>query len=133
MSAEQPDRRPRLLLDTHVVVWWLADHPTLSDDVKTLIDDEREVYVSTATIWEVAIEQALGKIKEPRDLPERIRDSELEELTIRADHAIEAGRLPLHHRDPFDRMLVAQARHENLTLATRDPSIRAYDVAILTV
>lgn len=121
-----------LLLDTHVVMWWLADDATLSEEIKTLIDDEPEIYVSAAILWEVAIRQALGKLKEPADLPERIRDAEFRELPIRADHAIAAGRLPMIHRDPFDRMLVAQARCEGLTLVTRNPEIQKYEVPILT-
>jgi len=123
----------RLLLDTHVVLWWLSDDPTLSEEVKTLIDEEPEVYVSPATVWEVTIKQALGKIKHPADLPERIRDSDFRELPIRFEHTIAAGRLPLIHRDPFDRMLVAQARCDDLTLVTRDPHIQKYEVPLLTV
>jgi PIN domain nuclease of toxin-antitoxin system len=121
----------RLLLDTNVVLWWLADDPTLSDELKEAIDEEVDVFVSTATVWEVAIKQQLGKIIAPADLPERIRDSELPNLPITADHAIAAGRLPLIHRDPFDRMLVAQARSERLTLVTRDKALRDYEVPVL--
>jgi PIN domain nuclease of toxin-antitoxin system len=87
--------------------------------------------VSAATLWEIAIKQALGKIAAPADLPERVRDSGFRELPIGFSHAIAAGRLPLIHRDPFDRMLVAQARCEDLTLVTRDPRCQQYDVAIL--
>jgi PIN domain nuclease of toxin-antitoxin system len=121
----------QLLLDTHVVLWWLADDPTLSDELKATIDEEVDVYVSVATVWEVAIKQQLGKITAPSDLPERIRDSELPNLAITSDHAIAAGRLPLIHRDPFDRLLVAQARSEGLTLVTRDKVLRAYAVTVL--
>jgi PIN domain nuclease of toxin-antitoxin system len=120
-----------LLLDTHVVLWWLADDPTLSDDIKARLDHEPDVYVSPATIWEVAVKQAIGKLVEPADLPERIRTSGFAELPITAQHAIAAGRLPLIHRDPFDRMLVAQARCEDLTLVTRDGDIHRYDIAVL--
>jgi PIN domain nuclease of toxin-antitoxin system len=123
--------RTRLLLDTHVVLWWLADDPTLPDGLKVMIDEEVDVFVSSAVIWEVAIKQALGKISSPVDLPEKIRDSELRQLPITGDHAVEAGRLPFIHRDPFDRMLVAQARRQGLTLVTRDEKIHQYDVAIL--
>jgi PIN domain nuclease of toxin-antitoxin system len=121
----------RLLLDTHVVLWWLADDPTLSDEIKRSIDEEIDVFVSAATVWEVAIKQSLGKLVAPVDLPEKIRDSELRNLPITADHAIAAGRLPLIHRDPFDRMLVAQARSEGLTLVTRDEALGHYDVDLL--
>jgi PIN domain nuclease of toxin-antitoxin system len=121
-----------LLLDTHVVLWWLTDHPTLADDIKTKLDHEPDVFISPATIWEVTIKQAIGKLREPADLPERIRDSGFRELPISFEHAIAAGRLPLIHRDPFDRMLVAQARCENLTLVTRDANMRKYEVSILS-
>jgi PIN domain nuclease of toxin-antitoxin system len=121
----------RLLLDAHVVLWWLSDAPTLSDDVKDMIDDEIDVFVSAATVWELAIKQARGKIKAPVEVGELIRDSDLRELRIGFEHAITAAQLPEFHRDPFDRMLIAQARHEGLTLITRDPDIARYDVAIL--
>ncbi|WP_030491532.1 type II toxin-antitoxin system VapC family toxin [Micromonospora chokoriensis] len=121
----------RLLLDTHVVLWWLTDDPVLATDIKDRIDTEPDVYLSPVTLWEVAIKQSLGKLAGPADLAERLRDAELRELPIHHDHAIAAGRLPLIHRDPFDRMLVAQALHEGLTLVTRDDRIQKYDVPIL--
>lgn len=121
----------KLLLDTHVVLWWLADDATLADDLKAMLDHEPDVFLSAATIWEVSIKQAIGKLKEPTDLPERIRESGFRELPVTSRHTIEAGRLPLIHRDPFDRMLVAQARCQNLTLVTRDPQILRYDVSLL--
>ena len=79
----------------------------------------------------MTIKQAIGKLKEPADLPERIRDSGFRELPINSEHAVTAGRLPLIHRDPFDRMLVAQARCEDLTLVTRDPQVQKYQVSVL--
>jgi len=120
-----------LLLDTHVVLWWLADDPALPDQIKDRLDHEADVRVSAATIWEIAIKQALGKIIAPADLPERVRDSGFRKLPIGFAHAMTAGRLPLIHRDPFDRMLVAQARCEGLTLVTRDNHCQQYDVAVL--
>lgn len=126
-----PTKPRRLLLDTLVVLWWLADDPTLSDEIKRSIDEEIDVFVSAATVWEVAIKQSLGKLVAPVDLPEKIRDSELRNLPITADHAIAAGRLPLIHGDPFDRMLVAQARSDGLTLVTRDNALGTYDVEVL--
>ncbi len=121
----------RLLLDTHVVLWWLADDPTLSDELKAAIDDELEVYVSAASGWEVAIKQGIGKLRAPVDLVEAFDTSDLQPLPVTFAHAIEVGRLPSHHRDPFDRMLVAQARVESLTLVTRDSAMGDYDVPIL--
>jgi PIN domain nuclease of toxin-antitoxin system len=120
-----------LLLDTHVVLWWLTDDPTLSEEIKTRLDHEPDIWVSAATIWEVSIKQAIGKLAESAELPERIRGSGFRELSISFDHVIAAGRLPPLHRDPFDRMLVAQARCDDLTLVTRDPRCKQYDVAIL--
>jgi PIN domain nuclease of toxin-antitoxin system len=122
-----------LLLDTHVVLWWLVDDVALASEVKDQLDHEPDVYVSAATIWEVAIKQAIGKLPEPAGLPELIRDSGFGELPISSQHAITAARLPLIHRDPFDRMLVAQAQDESLTLVTRDPRCQKYDVAVLPV
>jgi PIN domain nuclease of toxin-antitoxin system len=120
----------RLLPDTHVIVWWLADDPILPDYIKEKLDHEPDVYLSAAAVWEVAIKQALGKLG-PADLPERVRASGLRHLPISAHHAIEAGALPPIHRDPFDRMLIAQARCEHLMLVTRDPRIQEYDVPLL--
>jgi PIN domain nuclease of toxin-antitoxin system len=120
-----------LLLDTHVVLWWLTDDPTLSDDIKTRLDHDPDVYVSAATVWEVTIKQAAGKLTEPADLPERIRGSGFADLAVSSEHAIAARRLPLIHRDPFDRMLVAQAQCEDFTFVTRDPQCQKYEVAVL--
>lgn len=122
-----------MLLDTHVVLWWLTDDETLADEIKDQLDREPDVYVSVATIWEVAIKQAIGKLSEPRGLPELIKDSGFTPLAISAEHAITAGRLPMIHRDPFDRMLIAQAQCEDLTLVTRDENCQKYDVVLLPV
>ncbi len=122
-----------LLLDTHVVLWWLTDDSTLAAEIKERLDHEPDVYVSPATIWEVAIKQSIGKLDKPADLPERIRDSGFRHLNITVEHGIVAGRLPLIHRDPFDRMLIAQAQVEQLTLVTRDAEIPKYAVDTLAV
>lgn len=121
----------RLLLDTHVLLWWLEDSAELSDALKDQIDTELEVYVSAATVWELSIKAAAGKLKVPDDLVGLIERSGLSDLPIRNAHAGLAGRLPLIHRDPFDRMLIAQALVERLTLVTRDGLIHRYDVPMI--
>jgi PIN domain nuclease of toxin-antitoxin system len=120
-----------LLLDTHVVLWWLSDDLTLAVEIKDRLDHEPDVYLSAATVWEVAIKQSIGKLDKPADLAERVRDSGFRHLDITAEHGLVAGRLPLIHRDPFDRMLIAQAQVEGLTLVTRDAEIAKYDVGVL--
>ena len=122
-----------LLLDTHVILWWLTDDPTLSDEVKTRLDEDPDVFVSPVSIWEITIKQSIGNLPEPIGLAEEIRDSGFRELSITSEHAIAAGRLPLIHRDPFDRMLVAQARCEGLVLASRDTRVQQYQVDLLRV
>jgi PIN domain nuclease of toxin-antitoxin system len=120
-----------LLLDTHVVLWWLTDDDTLTDELKGVLDHEPDIYISPAILWEVTIKHGIGKLTGPADLPELVRDCGFKGLPILGAHAIAAGRLPLHHRDPFDRILVAQAQVEKLTLVTRNPAIRKYDISIL--
>jgi PIN domain nuclease of toxin-antitoxin system len=122
-----------LLLDTHVILWWLSGDPALPDDLKDRLGYEPDVYLSVVSIWEVAIKQALGKLPGPPGLPERVRDSGFPPIRIDGEHAIVAGRLPPIHGDPFDRMLVAQAQCEGLTLVTHDKNCLKYDVATLSV
>ena len=121
----------RLLLDTRVLIWWLQASPELSEDLRVRIDTELDVYVSAATVWELSIKQAAGKINLPDNLLEWIERGGLSALPISMAHADLAERLPAIHRDPFDRMLVAQALVEKLTLVTRDGLIQRYDVPIL--
>lgn len=122
-----------LLLDTHVVIWWLLDDDTLSDEVKDRLDDDPEVWISSVVVWEVAIKEAIGKLAGPEHLADEVAESGFRQMPITFEHATAAGRLPLLHRDPFDRMLVAQARCEGLTLVTRDPQILRYEVELLKV
>jgi PIN domain nuclease of toxin-antitoxin system len=122
-----------LLLDTHVVLWWLEDDAKLDSATKDRLDVDSEIFVSSATVWEVGIKQALGKLTAEGSLAEQVRDSGFAVLSISADHAIAASVLPLHHRDPFDRILIGQALVEGLTVMTRDRAFDAYDVPIETV
>ena len=121
----------RLLLDTHVVLWWLAGDQRLGGDLKGVIEHEPDVFLSSASVWEIAVKSAQGCLPGPTDLPERVLAAGLPTLDINARHGIVAARLPLHHRDPFDRMLVAQAITEDLTLVTRDREVQQYEVALL--
>lgn len=123
----------RLLLDTHVILWWLGDSPELPDEIKDLLDTESSIYVSAVSPWEIAIKQSLGKLPGPEDLAERVRDTQFTPLPITAGHGVRAGRLPQHHRDPFDRVLVAQAQTEGMTIVTRDKWISHYDIPVLPV
>lgn len=122
-----------LLLDTHVVLWWLADDDRLDSATKDRLDVEAEIFVSSASVWEVGIKQAIGKLTAEGSLAEHVRDSGFAMLPISADHAISAAALPLHHRDPFDRMLIGQATVEGLTVMTRDRSFGAYAVPVESV
>ncbi|MFD4275957.1 type II toxin-antitoxin system VapC family toxin [Streptomyces cyaneofuscatus] len=123
----------RLLLDTHVILWWLEDSDELSDQVKDLLDTEPSVHLSAVSAWEIAIKQSLGKLDGPDDLAERVRDSQFTALPITAGHGVRAGRLPAMHRDPFDRILIAQAQIEGMTIVTRDQRIPQYDVPVMAV
>jgi len=119
----------RLLLDSHALLWWLAGDPTLRPEAVAIIaEPASEVFVSAATAWEIAIKQSLGKLEAPTDLEAQLHANGFEPLPITVSHAYAAGTLPLHHDDPFDRMLVAQADAEGLTVVTRDARIADYGV-----
>ena len=120
-----------LLLDTHVVLWWL-DGTRLGAEVTDRIADPSElVVVSAASIWEASIKAALGKLETPEALSRAVVDEGFEPLPITFDHAERAGALPPHHRDPFDRMLAAQALIEGLTIVTHDPAFDPYGLDLI--
>jgi PIN domain nuclease of toxin-antitoxin system len=122
----------RLLLDTNVLLWWATEESRLSTSARAAIGDTANwVAVSAASIWELAIKRATGKLPSADSLAEDVAEYGLQALPVTQEHAWAAGRLPLHHRDPFDRMLVAQAQLEGLTLVTRDRKLARYQVAIL--
>ena len=123
----------RYLLDTHVFLWFVMGDRRLSREVNEIIrDSANQIYLSIVSIWEISIKQGLGKLPPLPDEPEAlISNSELLPLRIEISHAKLAGRLPLLHRDPFDRMLVAQAQIEDLILITSDPDIPKYGVTTL--
>jgi PIN domain nuclease of toxin-antitoxin system len=122
----------RYLLDSHVVLWWLDGAERLSERALAAISSaENEIVVSVASVWELAIKQSTGKLRIDGDLRQHLREQWFHELSITGRHAVEAGELPLHHRDPFDRILVAQARCEDLTIVTADRILGEYDVQTL--
>ncbi len=117
----------RLLLDTHTLLWWLADDSQLGPDARILIaDGANEVYVSAASAWEISIKKALGKLKAPDDLDSILDKEGFAKLGISFFHAEKAGELPPLHRDPFDRMLIAQAQAEGLDIVTNDAVLATY-------
>jgi PIN domain nuclease of toxin-antitoxin system len=122
-----------LLLDTHIALWAITGDATLGEEFLDRLRHDPDIFLSPVSLWEITIKQATGKLAGPADLAERVRDMGFRELPVTHTHAIAAGRLPPHHRDPFDRMLVAQAATEGLTLVSRDESIALYDVDILRV
>ena len=121
-----------IFLDTHVLLWWLDDSPLLSDKVRNAIaNSENLVVLSSVVIWEIRIKQALGKLVIAPEFYDVIKDEGFEMLSITPDHANAVGELPMHHRDPFDRMIIAQAKLEGLTIATQDSVFKKYDVTVL--
>lgn len=120
------------LLDTHAFLWWSGDDSALGPVARaTIADAENLIFVSAATAWEIATKRASGKLDAPGDLADWVARSGFTELAIDIHHAVRSAELPPHHRDPFDRLLVAQAQLEDLTLITSDPDIRSYAVEIL--
>ncbi len=117
----------RVLLDTHILLWTLGDDPKLSDKAKKLIENAAEVYVSAATFWEMAIKVGLGKLDVDLDeIREYCLESGFVELPITSDHTIAVKDLGHHHKDPFDRFIVAAAMSEPMKLLTADPQVAQY-------
>jgi PIN domain nuclease of toxin-antitoxin system len=121
-----------LLLDTHVLIWALENNSTLSNNARNaIIDGNNMVFVSSVSVWEISIKKAIGKLEIPDNLHQEIKLHRFTELNINFEHALLAGKLPDIHKDPFDRMLIAQAIIEKLTLVTRDTLIAQYDVNLI--
>jgi PIN domain nuclease of toxin-antitoxin system len=121
----------RLLLDTHALLWWLADEGLTDQARDAIADPANLVMVSAASAWEISIKKALGKLSAPDDLEGQVDASGFNPLPISIAHGLAAGRLRRHHDDPFDRMLIAQAFAEGLTVVTHDKRFADYNVAIL--
>jgi len=123
----------RILLDTHTFLWWITDDPRLSAQARKVIRDKRnELLFSAASGWEIAIKARLGRLQLPDDLEQfivaQLSINTMSVLPIQLNHALHVYTLPDHHRDPFDRMLVAQSQVEELPIVTADPQVSAYDV-----
>lgn len=122
-----------LLLDTHIFLWWMADSPRLKRAARELIAGSAAVYVSAVSTWEMSIKGALGKLAIPSNLEEGISSNHFLPLAITVRHSIAAASLPRHHDDPFDRMLIAQASLELLTLLTSDVRLKDYGSSVRLV
>ncbi|RQV25674.1 type II toxin-antitoxin system VapC family toxin [Burkholderia cenocepacia] len=125
----------RLLFDTHIFLWMVANNPKLSVRARRLIDSADEMFISSASIWEVAIKASKGKLDVDVDrLVDKLKMSQYRELPVRAAHGAAVRHLPHHHGDPFDRLLVAQASYEPMVLITADGHLAQYGASrILTV
>jgi PIN domain nuclease of toxin-antitoxin system len=126
----------RALLDTHTFLWWNLDAPRLSRTSRDVLGEGENVFLlSVASIWEIAIKHARGRLDLPKPpseyLPERMAHYGYEALRVDVSHALRAGRLPRHHNDPFDRLLIAQALVEHLPVVTSDPHFERYGVEVI--
>ena len=122
----------QLLLDTHTLIWWLANNPTLSNKAKDAIaDPDNIIFVSAASAWEIAIKKSIGKLQTPNDLAMQIEAKGFVPLSIDLHHALTVESLPWHHQDPFDRILIAQAIYEHLTIITRDRKFNVYEIDLI--
>lgn len=121
----------RLLLDTHVVLWELEGSRTVSPAARVAIEQATDLLYSVVSFAEIGVKVAIGRLSVPRDLRELVLRSGVQVLPLDADHGLAVADLPMHHRDPFDRLLVAQARSEHLTIVTADRRFAAYDVPVI--
>ena len=117
----------KLLLDTHLLLWWLSNSPLLPVEARGLIGDPANtIFVSAVSLWEVWLKSSIGKLRVPSSFAQKLAAEPFESLPLRADHTPAVAMLEWHHRDPFDRILIAQARSENLLLLTADSTLGAY-------
>lgn len=124
----------RLLLDTNILLWLMGGGPDLRGQARSLIVDAEQVFVSPISLWEIAIKRQLGKMQEDAELiAKQLEPAGLRELPVSYSHALAVGRLPLLHRDPFDRLLVAQAMTETMRLLTADRQLAAYSELVIAI
>ncbi|MER9976975.1 type II toxin-antitoxin system VapC family toxin [Mesorhizobium sp. M0085] len=118
------------LADTHIILWSISDDRRLSEHHRVILASEAVVFASAASVWEIAIKRSIRKLNAPDDLPALLPRAQFQPLAVTFQHANAVGGLPHHHGDPFDRLLIAQAQVENLTILTSDPHFARYDVAL---
>lgn len=122
----------RYLIDTNIFIWWMEKNKRISKDLMVLLNDPAiSIFLSVGSIWEMVIKRAKGKLKLSQDIEKGIQTSRFEILSIQTSHALAVGNLPDYHKDPFDRILIAQTKSENLTLITSDPKIWKYKIDLL--
>jgi PIN domain nuclease of toxin-antitoxin system len=124
----------RILLDTHILLWWFYEKERLASAAVEIVRDAEAVFYSSASIWEIAIKVRLGKLRaDPQELAERLSRHDFRELPVVTRHALVVARLPMHHTDPFDRLLIAQAISEPLNLITADSQLKRYSQLVIQV
>jgi PIN domain nuclease of toxin-antitoxin system len=122
----------KLLLDTHAALWFLSGDDRLGENARRhLSDDTNRVLLSAVVVWEVAVKRSLGRLELPDEYLSLLLDAGVQGLSVSVEHAAAVEHLPQHHRDPFDRMLVAQAAIEGAALVSRDDALRPYDVTLI--
>lgn len=119
------------LLDTQIFIWWMKDEKLKEDVTNILSDPANTIYLSTVSVWEMIIKKKIGKLKLPKDWKTTIKDGRFEVLSINFEHALAVETLPPHHKDPFDRMLIAQSKVEDLILITSDPKMSKYKIRVI--
>ena len=126
----------KVLLDTHTFLWWITDDNRLSSSAREVITNgDNELFLSAATGWEIAVKAQLGRIKLPKEphsfIAEQLRLNSIQSLPIHMSHALHVYSLPNHHRDPFDRMIIAQAQLEELPISTTDCQMAKYEIKVI--
>ncbi len=126
----------RLLLDTHAFLWWVTDTPRISAPAhEAIANPGNDILISPVSGWEISIKAALGRLQlpgpPPEFIPEQLRRNDFGVLPVSMQHALEVSQLPLHHQDPFDRLLIAQARSDGIPVVSGDAAFGAYDVDVL--
>ena len=123
-----------VLIDTHVLLWWLANDKKLSVKARKIIENpENVIFVSSVSAWEISIKKSLGKLKSPDNLEEVLEENQFFALNISIKHALAAGKLRKIHEDPFDRMLIAQAGIDDLPVMTHDKIFKKYEVSLILI